>query len=125
VRNLLVKQTDCHVAFAPRNDDNINSSFLRHFERSEKSVEIIKKWFTQHNKPINNKHMKTKLITLSILLICFIFSALPLMAQPPTPPDLGSDAPVDGGLSLLIAAGAGYGIKKVREMRKKNNEADK
>ena len=35
--------------------------------------------------------------------------------------DPGSDpdsAPIDGGLSLLIAGGVGYGIKKVRERRK-------
>lgn len=29
------------------------------------------------------------------------------------------DTPIDGGLSILIAAGVGYGIKKVRDERKK------
>jgi len=29
------------------------------------------------------------------------------------------DAPIDGGLSLLVAAGVGYGIKKVKHHRKK------
>ena len=29
------------------------------------------------------------------------------------------DAPIDGGVSLLIAAGIGYGIKKVKDNRKK------
>ena len=33
------------------------------------------------------------------------------------------DTPIDGGLSLLIAAGVGYGIKKVRDERKKTREA--
>ena len=33
------------------------------------------------------------------------------------------DTPIDGGLSLLIAAGVGYGIKKVRDERKKSKEA--
>lgn len=28
--------------------------------------------------------------------------------------------PIDGGLGLLIAAGVGYGIKKVRDSRKKD-----
>ena len=32
---------------------------------------------------------------------------------------LGSDVPVDGGLSLLVAAGAGYGVKKARHFKKK------
>ena len=31
------------------------------------------------------------------------------------------DAPIDGGVSLLIAAGIGYGIKKNKE-RKNNNK---
>ncbi len=31
------------------------------------------------------------------------------------------DAPIDGGVSLLVAAGVGYGIKKVKESRKKNS----
>ncbi len=34
------------------------------------------------------------------------------------PPD-NPDAPIDGGLSLLLAAGVGYGVKKVRDNRKK------
>lgn len=33
-------------------------------------------------------------------------------------PDNGNpDAPVDGGLSLLVAAGVGYGAKKLKEKR--------
>ncbi len=32
--------------------------------------------------------------------------------------------PLDGGLSLLIAAGAGYGIKKYKDSRKKNKETE-
>jgi len=31
------------------------------------------------------------------------------------------DTPIDGGLSILVAAGVGYGIKKVRDERKKNS----
>ena len=32
------------------------------------------------------------------------------------------DVPIDGGLSLLVAAGVGYGIKKTRDARRKRNE---
>jgi hypothetical protein len=44
-----------------------------------------------------------------------LVSATVLYAQPPSPPDqLGPDPiPVDGGLSLLVAAGIGYGAKKL------------
>jgi len=34
------------------------------------------------------------------------------------------NAPIDGGLSLLIAGGVGYGVKKVRENRKKNKKQE-
>jgi len=39
----------------------------------------------------------------------------------PGAPGGGADAgaPIDGGLSLLVAAGVGYGVKKVRAARKK------
>jgi len=59
--------------------------------------------------------MKTKIINISLLIICFLIPVLPLLAQPTTPPD---NAPIDGGLSLLIAGGVGYGVKKIREKRK-------
>ena len=58
--------------------------------------------------------MKNKLINITLLTFCFLIPVLPLLAQP-TPP---SDAPIDGGLSLLIAGGVGYGVKKIREKRK-------
>jgi len=43
-----------------------------------------------------------------------LFSAFVLMAQPPPPPA----TPIDGGLSLLLAAGGIYGLKKLRDSRK-------
>lgn len=58
--------------------------------------------------------MKTKLINIALLTICFLIPVLPLLAQP-TPP---GSAPVDGGLSLLIAGGVGYGVKKIRQRKK-------
>jgi len=32
------------------------------------------------------------------------------------------DTPIDGGLSLLLAAGAAYGVKKYRDENKKRQE---
>jgi hypothetical protein len=37
-------------------------------------------------------------------------------------PGGGPDAPIDGGLSVLLAAGVGYGIKKYRAHRKARNQ---
>ena len=35
-----------------------------------------------------------------------------------------NDVPIDGGLSVLLAAGVGYGIKKVRDGRKEKKQSD-
>ena len=34
------------------------------------------------------------------------------------------DTPVDDGLTLLLAAGAAYGVKKYRDSRKKTDEPE-
>lgn len=47
-----------------------------------------------------------------MLFAALIIPAL-LNAQPVFDDDV-NDVPIDGGLSLLIAAGAGYGIKKIK-----------
>jgi len=41
------------------------------------------------------------------------------------PSGLGGEAgaPIDGGLSLLLAAGVGYGVKKARAARNKTKQA--
>ncbi len=57
--------------------------------------------------------------TTTQFLILIIILVLPLisMAQPAFGDDV-MDVPVDGGLSLLAAAGIGYGAKKLREKKK-------
>lgn len=57
--------------------------------------------------------MKYTRILCSALLV--FLAALPLLAQAPPPPPA---TPIDGGLSLLVAAGGLYGIKKIRDRRK-------
>ncbi|WP_421877925.1 PID-CTERM protein-sorting domain-containing protein [Marinoscillum sp.] len=53
-----------------------------------------------------------KRIIYSILSFAFM---LPLMAQSAPPA-----TPIDGGLSLLLAAGGAYGVKKLYDKRKPN-----
>ena len=67
--------------------------------------------------------MKKVQITFMLLLAALLTSPVVTFAWGwnPPPPDC-NDVPLDGGLSLLVAAGAGYGIKKVAEKRKKNQE---
>jgi len=65
--------------------------------------------------------MKLNISTIHLLLLaaCIVLPCL-VHAQPP---DFGgddvNDVPIDGGLSLLVAAGVGYGIKKAKGSRKK------
>ena len=63
------------------------------------------------------------LLVLSVLMIILTF--LPVLAHAqitdPGCDPLDPGCPIDGGLSFLLAAGVGYGIKKVRDSRKKQN----
>ena len=54
-----------------------------------------------------------------MLLLLLIF---PLFAMAQEDPGPCPDCPIDGGLVLLIAAGAGYGVKKYREAKKPNKQ---
>ena len=57
--------------------------------------------------------MKNKIL-LSLPIICLmVLAASPLFAQSCNP-----NVPIDGGLSALLVAGAGYGIKKINDKRK-------
>lgn len=55
----------------------------------------------------------TKIILTITLLLVFLYQ--PLFGQPFNP---NNPVPLDGGISLLIAAGAGLGIKKIYQARK-------
>ncbi len=60
--------------------------------------------------------MKLKISTIHLLILaaCIIVPCL-VHAQPPVfGGDDVDDLPIDGGLSLLVAAGVGYGVKKIR-----------
>jgi hypothetical protein len=54
-----------------------------------------------------------------ILMVCaFCLSSFPVLAQPVAPPVPFDAIPLDGGASLLIAAGVGFGVKKIIDYRK-------
>ena len=36
----------------------------------------------------------------------------------------GNEVPIDGGASILAAAGLGYGLKKFRDHKRKNNNEE-
>jgi hypothetical protein len=60
--------------------------------------------------------MKKYIWLIAPVMVMIIFTCMPFlaMAQGPDP-----DAPIDGGLSILIGAGVAYGAKKIRDERKK------
>jgi hypothetical protein len=64
--------------------------------------------------------MKKVIITVRTLLLLGV-SLVPMLAlaQQDLPPfeEQVLDVPFDSGISLLIAAGVGYGLKKAREKR--------
>lgn len=55
-----------------------------------------------------------------ILVLCVAIPVVTFAGGPPDP----EDTPIDGGLSLLLAAGAAYGVKKYRDSRKKTDEEE-
>ena len=66
--------------------------------------------------------MKTTLLFFLALTIILITSTM-LFAQPPVP--MGpAQAPIDGGLGLLAAAGGSYALKKLRDKKKAEEEVE-
>ncbi len=61
-----------------------------------------------------------------LMLAVFIAAPVFLYSQegPPNPPDDVEDVPFDGGISLLIAAGVGYGLKKAYDKKAADKEKE-
>ena len=66
--------------------------------------------------------MKKRVLYPIIAIVLTLSFPILVYAQGERPPV--HDVPIDGGLSLLVAAGVGYGIKKVRDSRKEKKETD-
>jgi hypothetical protein len=67
--------------------------------------------------------MKTFIKFFTLVVIGLLFVVQYAHAQPPPPPS-PTDVPIDGGLSLLIAAGAALGGKKAWDNRKLKKETN-
>ena len=69
--------------------------------------------------------MKNNILLRLVLVVGLLFISQAIMAQPANPPVDPEAVPIDGGLSILIAAGAALGGKKVWDARKqKQNPAE-
>ncbi len=62
-----------------------------------------------------------KKLVITIVVFC---AGIALYAQPADGNPGGAPAPIDGGISLLIAAGAAYGGKKAYDVYKKRSEVE-
>ena len=62
--------------------------------------------------------MKTRIL---FSLAAFVLFATEFVFAQPGVPQAPDPVPIDGGLSLLAAAGGAYAVKKLRD-RKKDNE---
>ena len=67
--------------------------------------------------------LKPLLTTAALSIVCFLMYVPSVLAQGPDNPGGDPDIPIDGGLSLLIAAGVAYGAKKAYDKRKKEPKA--
>ena len=65
----------------------------------------------------NSKILQRSLSLLAIVLLSMV--PYIVFAQGEDPGG-GPESPIDGGLSLLLAAGAAYGVKKYRNGKKKS-----
>jgi|KBSMisStaDraftv2_1062788.scaffolds.fasta_scaffold668882_2 hypothetical protein len=69
----------------------------------------------------NNKSLlmkrKFRILVITTVLLAS-FSVYPQLCDAQSDPAGDPDAPIDGGISLLLAAGVGYGLKKANDKRK-------
>ena len=68
------------------------------------------------------QYLKWTLMLSILMIVCCLFPSI-VHAQPGGPggdPDV--TVPVDGGLRILAVAGVAYGVKKIKEFRKKSGK---
>ena len=65
------------------------------------------------------KNKKSMKLLMGLLMIAVV-TMLPSIAMAQVTDPGCPDCPIDGGLSLLIAAGVGYGVKRYRGLNKAN-----
>ena len=64
-----------------------------------------------------------KILNINTVLFLIVL-LLPVLAMADPEALTETDAPIDGGLSLLVAAGVGYGAKKLKEKRSNKSIKD-
>lgn len=65
-----------------------------------------------------------KTLLLSLLTVTIILILATVAAGQPSLPSAPSQAPIDGGLGLLAAAGGAYAYKKLKDKRRRDQESE-
>lgn len=76
--------------------------------------------------------LRSPLFYMLLIIIILLFPMLGISQPGPgggggtgsNPDDTGGSVPIDGGLSLLLAAGVGYGVKKLRDYNRLKKEEE-
>jgi len=68
--------------------------------------------------------MQTRIKIIPILMV-LLLCGVSAIAQPDNTPGDPDNVPIDGGLSILVAAGVGYGAKKIADKRKRSFDKPK
>lgn len=67
---------------------------------------------------IKSKNMVAIEVSLFMVLLFLLPTLVQAQGGAPDFNDNTNDVPIDGGLSLLVAAGVGYGAKKMKERKR-------
>ena len=85
----------------------------------QKSLTTQNKYFKFTLLKITAMKYSNLFVFLFLVFLFILFVPQSSFAAPPPPPP--PSIPVDGGISILIAAGVAYGSKKIYDHRKKKN----
>ncbi|MDB5200782.1 MAG: hypothetical protein JWQ27_191 [Ferruginibacter sp.] len=80
----------------------------------EKSIFLIKQLI----------HMFKRFVAFAALFLLMLLPVITMAQDPCVDPDLDPPCPIDGGLSLLIAAGIGIGAKKAYDKKKQRTSVE-
>jgi hypothetical protein len=81
--------------------------------------------FTQPIISMNNSTCKFLVTMLAGLIITAIAYSQPPTGDDDDVADVAEMVPLDGGLSILLAAGVTYGLKKMHDSKKREQEGGK
>jgi hypothetical protein len=84
------------------------------------AIELNIHYQQKYMNPMPSNILKKTIFLTTLLTFLVCISLISFGQDVPPPPPSDPSIPVDGGLALILAAGAAFGGKKLYDMRKKN-----